>query len=308
MRRSTKAGEIRYRGAKEIDPERVTDVFAFRGPVNLAGYEWLKGTDGRPRLIQRRVPGVGLRPCVPHPGLFREFSELAPTKEAISAFANSYGDLFSRYDPEQGAVRHDGTVGHGASLGTWTKEIGDMRVLVNLWDQVRTQQLTELAKIIKRTEKVLSYAIATPRRHADAVLAHADIGSGLSSFGRDDVLFPARCALQLEVNKRIAENPTVPRLVWTPDYHQRIIFDPPNLLAAMWMQFAQDMAGAFRLVKCEGCGKYFQVGLGARKANATTHNAACRQEKKRRKDARLAEEAAKKALEHKGRSKRTGGR
>lgn len=276
MKRPSKGDVIRDRAAKEVR----TDPFIFRGPVNEAGYEWLTGTDSRPRLVPVRVPGVGSRPCEPHPGLFREFAELSPTKAAIQGFAEKYGDLFSRYEMEQGAVRKDGTVAFGASLGTWTKEIADTRILVGLWDQIQTQQLTELGKIIRRTDKEISYVIKTPRRTSDVTLAHVDIGSGLDRFDKEDVLFPARCALQIEVNKRIAESPTVPRLAWTPDYHQRIIFEPSNLLAAMWIQFAQDMTGRFRLEKCV-CGNYFQVGPGAFRGHKKTCGPKCRQRKHR---------------------------
>lgn len=277
VRRPSKGDEIRYRGAAEVR----TDPFIFRGPVSEAGYEWLTGTDNRPRLVSVRVPGLGIRACEPHPGLFREFAELDPSKVAIQGFAEKYGDLLVRYDMEQGVVRKDGTVAFGASFGTWKQEIGDMRILVDLWDQIQNQQLTELEKIIRRTDKEISYVIKTPRRTTDTTLAHVDIGSGLDRFDKDDVLFPARCALQREVNKRIAEIPTVPRLAWTPDYHQRIIFEPSNLLAAMWIQFAQDMTGRFRLVKCV-CGNYFQVGPGAYREHKTTCGTKCRKRKSRK--------------------------
>jgi hypothetical protein len=263
----------------------VDDPFIFRGPVNEAGYEWLEGEDGKPRLVPRRTAGVGFRPCETHPGLFREFAELTPTRDAIQSFAGKYGDLFSRYDAEQSVARDDRTVAFGASLGTWRQEIGDMRILVSLWDRIKHNppQLLELQKIITRTEKELRYVIVTPKRKADVTLAHADIpASGLSRFDPEDVLQPAMCALQLEINKRLAETPTIPRLAWTPDYHQRIIFVPDNLLAAMWMQFAQDMTGEFQLIKCEGCGGYFQRGPGAKRSDATTHGDACRQLKKRK--------------------------
>ena len=272
-----------FRGTLPIRPEAVTNPFLFTGPVSEAGYEWLKGIDGKQRLVPRRVPGLGFRPCEAHPGLFREFAELKPTKDSIrDGFARQYGDLFARYEPEQGAEREDGTLAFGATLGTWTQEIGDMRVLVSLRDHIKNQELGELKKIIRRTERELSYVIETPRHKSDVILAHADIpGSGLSRFDADDVLFPARCALQMEVNKRVAEYRTVPRLTWTPDYGQRIIFEPSNLLAAIWVQFAQDITGDLRLVKCAVCGKHFQVGPGARRSDSTTCGDACRQRKSR---------------------------
>jgi hypothetical protein len=285
VKRSYKSEQIKFRGAAPIDPERVTNVFLFRGPVSDAGYEWLEGLDSKPRLAPCRVPGVGYRPCEPHPGLFRQFAELNSTKEDIREFARAYGDLFNSYEARQSAKRKDGTVAFGATLGTWRQEIGDMRVLVNLWDQIKADppQTTELKKIIRRTDKALGYVIVTPKGTSDETLAHADIpGVGLERFAPDDVLLPARFALQREVNKRIAEFPTVPWLAWTPDYHQRIIFEPSNLLAAMWIQFAEAMTGAFRLVRCAGdCGRYIQVGPGAKRAHTATCGSTCRQRKRR---------------------------
>lgn len=86
----------------------------------------------------------------------------------------------------------------------------------------------------------------------------------------------------MEVNKRIAEYVTTPRLAWTPDYGQRIIFEPSNLLAAMWNQFAQAITGDLRLKKCVVCGNYFQVGPGAKRADTITCGVACRQEESRK--------------------------
>jgi len=57
---------------------------------------------------------------------------------------------------------------------------------------------------------------------------------------------------------------------------------PSNLLAAMWLQFAQFASGTFELKRCPGCGAYFQAGNGAkRRADAVTCSDACRQRKKR---------------------------
>jgi hypothetical protein len=272
---------IRDRRKSMITPVKI-DPFILRETVSEAGYEWLKGVDGKPRLVPLRVPGFGYRRCEPHPGLFREFAKLSPTKDSIQGFAGQYGDLFNRYALEQDAARDDGTVEHGASLGTWTKEIGDMRVLVGLWDDIQHRRIAALKTLVKWTARDVSYVIDTPRRRANVTLAHADIpGSGFSRFSRKDVVLPARCALQMEINKRIAEEPTVPRLAWTPDSRQRLIFVPPNLLGAMWLQFAQAVTGELELYPCDACGKFFQRGPGGRRADATTCSDACRQRKKR---------------------------
>jgi hypothetical protein len=266
-----------------------TDPFIFRGNVSEAGYEWLKGEDGKPRLVPRHIPGTSFRTSEPHKALFLKFAKMAPTREEIQSFADLHGDLFSRYELKHSAARMDRTAAHGASFRTWTQEIGDMRVLVVLWENIQHRQLSTLKRVVKWSEKEVGYILKTPRRERDVILAHADIpGTGLSRFRPRDVLLPARCALQLEINLRLAEYPAVPRLTWTPDTpgcHQRIIIEPSNLLSAMWLQFAQAVTGEFQLRLCEcGCGRYFQVGPGGRRADATTFDGACRQRKNRRKE------------------------
>jgi len=262
-----------------------TNPFHVLATVNEAGYEWLKDDDGRLRLVPARIPGLGSSVREPYPGLFRDFAQLRTTSDAIRDFANQYGDLFSRYSLEQTAARKDGTIATGASLGTWAKEIGDMQTLVELWDQIQYCQTSAIKKIIRWTNKSVGYVVKTPRRTSSVTLAHADIpGSGFSRFERKDVLLPAKCALQMEINKRIAEHPTVPRLSWTPDTpnrNQRLVFTPPNLLGAMWLQFAQAVTGEFELYACEWCGNFFQRGPGGRRADATTCSDACRQQKSR---------------------------
>jgi hypothetical protein len=109
----------------------------------------------------------------------------------------------------------------------------------------------------------------------------------LDRFKPFDVLRPALYALQAEINKRIAEFGVVPTLVWCPgpringiakpDHHQRIVFVPKNLLAAMWLQFAQAVTGEYQLRECKGCGEYFQIGPGARRGQTKTCSSRCRQ-------------------------------
>jgi hypothetical protein len=259
-----------------------TDPFIFRTHVSDAGYEWLKGVEGKPRLVPRRVPGAGYHPYEPHSGLFREFAGLSPAKDAIEEFAGKNGDLFNSYESEQSVTREDGTVEFGASFGTWTQEIADMRIVIELWENIRHKKISALKKLIKWRAKDVGYLLETPRRKSDVVLAHADIPStGFERFSRKDVVLPARYALQRELNLRLSDPPVVPRLAWTPDHHQRLIFTPPHLLAATWLQFAQALTGEFELYACEACGKFFQRGPGGRRADATTCSDACRQRKRR---------------------------
>lgn len=258
--------KVKFWGAAEF-----TDTFVFRWTVNEAGYEWLEGADGKLRLFPRYKQGLGLRSYTPEPALFRQFGELNPTRDEIQQFAEKYGDLFDRWDITHTRVRQDARFVGGTSLERWKIKIGDMRDILTIWDQIQDERLDELRRIIVRTKKEICYV----RGITNITLARVG-----ERFNPRDVLLPARCALQLEINKRLAdtETPTlvVPRITLTPDYHQRIVFQPCNLLAAMWMQFAEATIGAFRLQQCAGCHKYFQVGPGAKKGHATTCSPTCR--------------------------------
>ena len=260
-----------------------TDPFIFRGKVSESGYEWLKGADGKLRLVPRRVAGMGFRDHELGPALFLEFAKMPPTKEAIQQFATLHGDLFDRYDQQQRLVRSDGTVAHGASLQTWTQEIDDMRIVVGLWECVKYRQLSVLRKVIRWTAQEVGYVLKSSRRRRNITLAHAGIPeTGFARFSPKDVLLPARYALQREINARLEDRPPFPRLAWTSDNHQRIVISSPDLLTAMWLQFAYAVTEEFQLRECQECGKYFQVGPGGRRADSTTCSDACRVRKHRR--------------------------
>jgi|SRR5271165_1327136 len=262
-----------------------TDPFIFRWKVSEAGYQWAKGImDKKPHLVPRLEPGKGFRQTEPPKEVFAEFARLDPTEDGIKRFANEYGALFSSYGTED-RVAHDGIVSGGASLKKWQSEIEDMRVLFDLWDNIQNRRIAALKKII-RWEKTkdghssVSYVLTTSRRTRDQMLGHSRFSKAAMIRFADDggVLMAARCALREEINSRLSEHPTVPSLAWTPNYDERIVFKPPHLLAAMWLQFAQAVTGEFGIKRCV-CGRFFQTGPGGRRADAITHSPACRQRK-----------------------------
>jgi hypothetical protein len=278
--------------------EIAVDPFIFRWHVEQEGYEWKAGgVDAELRLFGRGGLGSWLRVYEPLkiPGLFLKFAKIRSAQNAILEFAGEYGDLFDSYSIEEVRVQR-GRMAGGATLDTWKAEIGDMRALVRLWEAIRKPQARENAMELKR---VITWAhggvrheTKTPKAHQHSWLAHPldpNFDAQCGGFKPGDVLLPARYALQREINCRIASAPTfsTPRLAWTPDYHQRLIFAPSNLLGAMWLQFAQAVTEEFVLKRCEECGRYFQTGPGGRRADAITCGEACRQRKSRHSKALL---------------------
>ncbi|MGI4815728.1 MAG: hypothetical protein ACRYGG_20665 [Janthinobacterium lividum] len=259
-----------------------TDPFIFRQKVVASGYEWLEDAEGKSRLVAKA--GAGSITTHLEIALFRKFALLEPSPAAIADFAAHYGNIFDVFPIEHFAQRSDGSCEPGASFRTWTENIADMRAVARLWEQIQTRQLPKLQNILQWSDKFVSYKFKTPLHLSDAFLAHKDIpGSGFEQLDPNEIVFPCRLALQREINKRLAEHPPVPTLAWTPDFEQRILLRPPHLLAALWLQFAQAVTGDLELVACEGCGKHFQRGPGARRADAVTCSPSCRQRKRRAK-------------------------
>jgi hypothetical protein len=111
--------------------------------------------DGEPRLVPRRVSGVGLRPCDPHPGLFREFAELKPTKDAIEASRKSMRTSSTAMSHGRAQSARTGRLLTAHHSAPGSKKIGDMRVLVNLSDHIKADppKVAELKKIIRWTDE-----------------------------------------------------------------------------------------------------------------------------------------------------------
>ena len=269
-------------------------VAAFSWKVSEAGYEWKKGVDSKPHLFERNIPGKGswiYRPMIEYPGLFREFAGLEG-KQAILEFANRYGVLFNRYSLNDSIAEKGSYRSVGASSGTafkvWEREIEDMRILVSLWDTTNQNRISDLKQIVAWIDGQAEYRIRTPKHYSYGSLTLLGVPH---YFREGDLLLPARHALQWEINKRLSDEFTesevykigcVPRVVWNADGSQTLTIKPPNLLGAMWLQFAQFASGTYELKRCPGCGRYFQAGKGARRrADAITCSDACRQRKKR---------------------------
>lgn len=257
------------------------ETFILRNGVCDAGYVWEKAEDGEPLLVMQNKPGVGIHPQELRAGVFRKFAELK-TRQDIKKFADMFGDLSNHWnDPPH---RYDGTSVLGRLLSEWTKAIEDMRVLVNLWDHIKERNYDALKKLIFFTDEGPEYVISRPKTGSHiGKLAQLTLPSGKRiQFSHNDLLLPARCALQIEVNARLSENAIKPELTWTPDtnesggYHQRIVFRSKSLVSALWIQFAQAITEELQMRLCEFCGGYFQVGPGGSREDAKYCKDVCR--------------------------------
>lgn len=274
--------------------------FVFHWQRDEQGYEWVQGVDSGLRLVARLDSATHKGRVLPHSPLendhlFEKFADLKLTRASVQQFANRYGNLLDRYGAAAAVRRPPGTYYtsqlHGPSLRTWKIEIQKMRTLVGIWKAVKAGRKQDLKDVIiwkgrDRVEYRLAWSellIASP--HYNKQL--------LDRFKPLDVIMPAMYLLQSEINNRIADPNNssylaiVPRLVWCPgpridgmpakpDHHQRMVFEPTNLLAAIWLQFSRAVTEGYQLQTCAGCGEYFQVGKGARRIHTKTCSPKCR--------------------------------
>ena len=228
------------------------------------------------------------------PKLFERFADLKLTRESIQQFANQYGNLFARYGGSATVCRPPGKYHisqlHGPSLRKWKAEVQRMRTLVTIWRAIKEQRKQDLEDVIVwKAEDTVGYKLTW----TDDLIANPRYRKHLlDRFRPLDVFKPAMYLLHAEINKRLADPdadgylPVFPRLEWCsgpqingvarPDHHQRLVFGPANLLAAIWLQFARAVTEV-RLQLCSGCDQYFQVGKGARRIHTKTCSVACRQ-------------------------------
>jgi hypothetical protein len=156
-----------------------------------------------------------------------------------------------------------------------------MATLVALWEATRQHDIATLGKwIFWRGDGVFFERSEAGRKRAKLIAGLGATPERFEKLQRGDLLSPALMALQDQLNERFGDRPsaTIPRLIMTVNGDLQLVLRSSSLLAALWLQFAQAVAGNYQLQVCQGCGRYFQVGAGAAKrADATTCTGACRQ-------------------------------
>jgi hypothetical protein len=245
-----------------------------------------------------------VRPLESHTGLFRDFAQLATTRDAILAFADEHGHLLERQHAIVPAKKRKEAVARlGEGYEAWRDAIAEMKTLVAIWEAMAQRDVVALGKwILWRGDGVFFERSEARSKRYKVIAGRGPTPERFEQIQRGDLLLPALMALQDELNEHFADqvSATIPRLIMTPNGDLQLVIRPSSLLAALWLQFAQAVAANYQLRICQGCGKYFQVGAGAlKRADATTCSGACRQRAKRNRD------TAAKLLE---RRKRTGPR
>ena len=287
--------------------KRNLQPFEFVQRVPDAGFEWVRGRGVRVAMTaaeidatkpewflrEKRSPpfrGKIYRPLIAHTGLFRIFAETEPTRPGILAFANAFGALGLPIGEEITLVI---TKPHSSqplrldyeSLNKWKGEIVLMHALVTLWDAIRAEDVTTLAKFIKWKGGAVFYYGPTSMgdRRAQLIASSALNPETLRGLLPGDVIQPGRLALRQIVNELLTKHRTTPQLIRDRGNGEQLYHVPESLNAALWLQFALAQASEYEFKRCIVCGVWFQVGRAAdaRRADATYCSNRCRQKRYR---------------------------
>lgn len=238
---------------------------AFCWRVAEAGYAWETSGVERALVVKRPWPSRPEEPTVRHTALFRTFAGVAPEPDAVLEFASEYGHLGEfvwvqggKFDP----ARARDTDALNASLLTRTS--------------------LEPARLGRERAETLSFW----RGQIHAMRAAFDRWDGIQA-GKVD---PDEMGQVVEVVSRGCEGRVESRFVY--DSQNRTagwVTTPLDLLGAMWLQFADAVAGGKRVRQCPVCADWFAVTPGHARADKLLCSLACRQKAYRERKQRAVE-------------------
>jgi hypothetical protein len=275
------------------------DVFSFYWPVPIDGHRWIQarvyerhGDESRlkdePEWILTEGIAMGetrqikrYAPLDEAKALFRNFAALRyEDRDALLRFANEYGTLgIKRFHdkPIERDGRHVMGVG-GETWADWIHEVIAMRRAIEIWEMVVVRDVTGLLRHIQwadhkdRGQSQWVYWSHPEVREGgnEALLALLPLLPGeavscvgippvLNLFNSTDVFLPALFLVQNWINEHL-NGAASPQLRYHVRRDVRVIqIIPDSLLAAMWLQFAQAVAGNRQHRACKECGRWFEL-------------------------------------------------
>jgi hypothetical protein len=270
---------------------RISSPFLFSWGVHPSGYFWEQKRVKHEPVAAHLAPSNHselpsawyLVPCNPSElprtyqplqefnGLFRTFSELAPTRESIQGFANEYGWLGLWSLPRE--MRYVGA----ESFMQWTHEVLRINPLVTLWEALRIGDDIQIAKFLRWRDDEIIYELGSDWT---GTITRADLPQAWLCPG--ELITPAWHVLQRHLNEAVSIHPTAPSLAMSPEGKLRLWLRPQNLASGLWLQFASAVSENHSLRSCHVCTRWFQVGPdGDRRTDAEFCSNACRQKKYR---------------------------
>jgi hypothetical protein len=266
------------------------EVFDFRWPVSEGGHDWIQANVfGDERGINRSAPfPVGkssgkpvwaltdnlafggeyriklYAPLASHTSLYKNFAYVdSSDRDNILRFANAYG-MLGKGQPTDMTVEYEGKSALRRPVETWQiwkQEVLAMRRAVAIQDMLDSGDVDGISKLIYWKDGACFYG---SRRRAGA--DHPEPGETWKLiepvedlFRADDVIMPARFLVQRWINERLAGN-AGPQLRYDVRTARQVMQIIPNtLLSAMWLQFAQAVAGGRKHRLCKVCNTWFEI-------------------------------------------------
>jgi hypothetical protein len=286
----------------EIGLQSLIPTELFRRAVPLVGYQvaqmtyrqsWKKDAELHTgRVVTLAVPWGADYPTdyktyapldASEGALFRSFAKIDADKhQDIVGFANEYGLLGIRQVWATLTATNEKRLNPAETVGDWADEVRDMRRAVDLWQLAEDGNQKRLWDLVKFSRGAFVY------RDRDVFGDSLPEDLPIPSTDFDGA---ARYFAQKWVNEKLAEH-AAPRLLLTPatrKYSFRIF--PNNLLGALWIQFARQIAGEVKNRQCKVCSTWFTISTeqGGAQPHREFCSAACRQRDHRRKVAEARE-------------------
>jgi hypothetical protein len=291
-----------------------SSVYEFQWPVPTSGdgYAWVECRTDRGDTVLGLGPRADAefttyRPLQRGMALHRELAATEPTAEGVAAFANRYGPLGlgpgDTVRLKSGLKNTWGGAIRGELLQGWQREIIWIREAVRLWDMVQEGDADGLKQVIEWEGSGRVHYYPPPeveealggerwreipdesRRNykGQDILGNAPNGDQLRQHVRQgDVVVPALVFVQNRINAEIWRN-VGPALLWDAARKRTVSQEVPrNLLAAAYLQFAQEMLFLREPQRCQVCGRWFDLTPGAgassrlRRSDRETCSTACR--------------------------------
>lgn len=279
---------------------RWVDSHAFDAPKVRARFL----TTGRP--IGSGVVRVRrYQPLSSRSGLFRDFSAVEPTPEAIKEFAHRYGllggNLVKQIPLDHESRKKQARLGTGEQLGAWTKEILTMGHAVDLWEAARQGDVERLGGQIHWEPDGSGVRIDTHPGVEFSELPkapfHMDRGwiaskhldqDVLSRFIPGDLVKPALYRVQSVINEHLHGRAS-PRLLWDEERERLGLYIVPDgLIGALWLQFARAVERNTTFRQCFECGSWFELAPGTGRSDKLYCSTPCRIRAYRRRQAEAA--------------------
>jgi hypothetical protein len=233
--------------------------------VSEAGYQWetLKESGTPVLVVTRPWPNRTYVPAVEQPALFRVFAEVAPSQQAMLTFANKYGHL-------------------GNFL--WLAGSALVSERADEADPLNDALVRRTGLAPDRLGRERPETIAFWRSQIEAMSAACGLWEQVVEGKADpDLIGRVAEAIDRGCRERVENRFSYDARGRTAGWSR----EPVDLLGAMWLQFADAVAGNKRTRVCSVCDQWFLVAAGAGRTDKEHCSLACRQKayRKRKQDA-----------------------